>query len=198
MTRINKKVLLTLVFLSALIPVVAADVIYYYHGSVTVYTTTMPIELKVGPNGYKTGYITTTVCNAGKGCSFGYAFSSTIYITNSTYDYFYHFLTIKACKPGNLFVTNVSTTTRTYIKCAWLIIQCASTGKTIGEFKIISNGAPYKCTTTISLTNGDSYCVSLLVEPTNPLPSSGTDLGTITVYLGYNVVKSCAIPLPPT
>jgi hypothetical protein len=36
MTRINKKVLLTLVFLSALIPVVAADVIYYYHGSVTV------------------------------------------------------------------------------------------------------------------------------------------------------------------
>ena len=128
----------------------------------------------------------------------GYCFTATIYITNSTYDYFYQFLTIKACKPGNLFVTNVSTTTGTYIKCAWLIIQCASTGKTIGEFKIISNGKANQCTTTISLTNGDSYCVSLLVEPTNPLPSSGTALGTITVYLGYNVVSSSAICLPPT
>ncbi|PVU74720.1 hypothetical protein DDW13_06340, partial [Acidianus hospitalis] len=127
----------------------------------------------------------------------GYCFTATIYITNSTYDYFYHFLTIKACKTGYLFVTNVSTTIKTYIKCAWLIIQCAS-GKTIGEFKIISNGAANQCTTTISLTNGNSYCVSLLVEPTNPLPSSGTCLGTITVYLGYDVASSSAIPLPPT
>lgn len=192
MTRINKKVLLTLIFLSALIPVVAADVIYYYHGSITVCTTAMPIKLNVGPNGDETGYITTTVGKAG--C----CFSSTINITNSTYSYFYHFLTIKACKPGYLFVTNISTTTGTYIKCAWLIIQCASTGKTIGEFKIISNGAPYKCTTAISLTSGDSYCASLLVEPNNPLPSSGTDLGTITVYLGYNVISPSAICLPPT
>jgi hypothetical protein len=194
MTRINKKVLLTLEFLSALIPVVAADVIYYYHGSVTVYTTTMPIQLKCGHNGNVANYIKTTVGNAPR----GYCFTATIYITNSTYDYFYQFLTIKACKAGYLFVTSVSTTTGTNIKCAWLIIQCASTGRTIGEFKIISNGAANQCTTTISLTSGDSYCVSLLVEPNNPLSSSGTDLGTITVYLGYNVVSNSAIPLPPT
>ncbi|PVU75045.1 hypothetical protein DDW13_05535, partial [Acidianus hospitalis] len=79
MTRINKKVLLTLVFLSALIPVVAADVIYYYHGSVTVYTTTMPIQLKCGPNGNVPSYIKTTVSNA----PHGYCFTATIYITNS-------------------------------------------------------------------------------------------------------------------
>jgi hypothetical protein len=195
MTRINKKVLLTLVFLSALIPVVAADVIYYYHGSVTVSTTAMPIQLKCGPNGNVANYITTTV----GGTPRGYCFTATIYITNSTYDYFYHFLTIKACKTGYLFVTNVSTTTGTYIKCAWLIIQCPSTGRTIGEFKIICNEKPHQCTTTISLTSGDSYCVSLLVEPTNPLPSSGTALGTITVYLGYDVAAGdSAICLPPT
>ncbi|AEE94445.1 conserved hypothetical protein [Acidianus hospitalis W1] len=195
MTRINKKVLLTLVFLSALIPVVAADVIYYYQGSVKVCKTAMPIELQVGPNGDQTGYITTTVGNAPR----GYCFTATIYITNSTYDYFYHFLTIKACKPGNLFVTDVSTSTGTNIKCAWLIIQCASNGNTIGEFKIISTNAANQCTTTISLTSGNSYCVSLLVEPNNPLPNSGTCLGTITVYLGYNVVNGGgAISLPPT
>ncbi|MQL56455.1 hypothetical protein [Acidianus ambivalens] len=74
---------------------VAADVIYYYQGSITVYTTTMPIQLKCGPNGNVPSYITTTVGNA----PHGYYFTATIYITNSTYDYFYHFLTIKACKP---------------------------------------------------------------------------------------------------
>jgi len=195
MTRINKKVLLTLVFLSALIPVVAADVIYYYHGSVTVCTTAMPIQLNCGPNGNVAGYITTTVGNH----PHGYCFTATIYITNSTYDYFYQFLTIKACKSGNLFVTNVYTGTGTNIECAWLIIQCASTGNTIGKFEIISNGNANQCTTIISLNSGVSYYVSLLVKPNNPLPKSGTALGTITVYLGYAVVApNSAIPLPLT
>ncbi|BDC17213.1 hypothetical protein [Acidianus sp. HS-5] len=197
MTKLNKKVLLTLIFLSALIPVVAADVIYYYSGSITVKTTAMPIKLEVGSNGCVTGYISTTVCNDGKGCSFGYSFSSTIYITNSTYDYYYHFLKIKACKTGNVFVTNVNIGTTTKIENAWLVLQSGNT--ILKEFQIISDGAAYHCTAVCSLAAGNTYCVSLLIQPTNPLPNSGCNIGTIHVYLGYDVVTNGpAICLPPT
>lgn len=197
---INRKVLIPILILAAIVPVVAADVIYYYSGVVNVYSTASPLIIKPGPNGVvplpsgEKGYyinVTTTPANS---------FTANINITNSSYDYFYEAVTLKASSALNLFITNVTysySSSSSPINNAWIVIE-SSTGSYDNEFQVISAGSVVSSTSPITLTAG-TYYIGILIQPNTPLPPpSSSVIATFTVYFGDNVVGASSVPLPPT
>lgn len=190
----NKKIYLGLaMLLLAAIPVVLAHVIYVYSGTISVGSITPPITLAVGPNGYASPYITTSVNGR------DYGFSVTLSITNSTYDYYYEFLTLIVSQSVYIyFNTSTTSTTSTYIQNAWLVVS-TSTGTTVATVQIIRNGRPVSPapSTPITLSPG-TYCLSLVIQPNvNSLPSSPTSsLTSFSVGIAANVVSNAAVPLP--
>lgn len=188
-----RRLIVPLIILLALVPVITADVIYYYQGTINVSTTSQPLSLATGPNGNVANYVTVTTPTGGS------SFTATVYITNSTYDYYYQMVTLNAKQNLNLFVSNVTytpTTATSYIQNAWLVIY-SSTGSFITAIQIISNGKAITTPSTpISLALG-TYYISLQIQPVTPLPAAGNNVATITVYFGDNVVTASSIPLPP-
>ncbi|WP_150111347.1 hypothetical protein [Candidatus Acidianus copahuensis] len=192
----SKKIIIALVFLAALIPVVTADVIYYYSGSISVSTVSSPLTLAVGPNGIAKGYITTTVPKDGS------SFTTTIDITNSSYAYFYQFLEITVISPTvSIFASNISYsyTSPNPIDNAYLVIY-SSSGAYETTIQLVNTGKASTGTTTPVALPAGNYYVSLLVQPNTPLPPpSSTSIATISVDLGTNVVSpTTPVPLPPT
>lgn len=190
----KKKILGISALLVALItPLVMADVIYFYTGTINVATTTPPISLAVGPNGNENGYISTSITG------YDYDFTATVYITNSTYDYYYQFLEITA--KSNVYIyfnTSTSSNTSTYIDNAWIVVQ-NSKGTIVSVVPIISAGKAVAPSSSISLSSG-TYYLSLIIQPVqNSLPEtpSKTPITTFYVSIGANVVSSTAVPLPP-
>ncbi|MEM3351127.1 MAG: hypothetical protein QXZ23_12800 [Saccharolobus sp.] len=49
--KLSRKLLIPLLAILVIVPVISADVIYYYQGNINVYATSPPIQLAVGPNG---------------------------------------------------------------------------------------------------------------------------------------------------
>ncbi len=200
MSRFSKrKILIPLLVLAAIIPVVAADVIYYYSGVVNVYSTSSPITISVGPNGVQKlpspsagYYIYVTALKRS-------TFTANVNITNSSYDYFYKAVTLTVSTTVNLFVTNVSYTytSTNPIDNAWIVIY-SSSGTYKGEFQVISSGKATTPSTIITLS-ADTYYISILIQPNTPLPPpSSSSIATFSIYLGDNVVTPSAVPLPPT
>ncbi|AWR97945.1 hypothetical protein DFR86_10635 [Acidianus sulfidivorans JP7] len=194
----KRKILIPLLILAFAIPIVTADVIYYYSGVINVTTTSSPIGISTGPNGVVklpsgTGYYIDV--SAPKGTN---SFTAYINITNSSYAYFYEAVTLNAYQALNLYITNISIAqSSTYINNMWIVIG-SSTNPSEYSIQIISGGKPTTPSTPITLTTG-TYYVSFLVQPTTPLPApSTTSIATVTVYFGDNVATSSNIPLPPT
>ncbi|NON63184.1 hypothetical protein [Acidianus sp. RZ1] len=192
----SKKIIIALVFLAALIPVVTADVIYYYSGSISVSTVSSPLTLSVGPNGNAKGYITTTVSPGNS------SFTTSISITNSSYAYFYQFLeiTVSSSSGVSIFASSISyTSTANAIDNAYLVIY-SSSGTYVTTIQLVNNGMPSTGTTTPIALSAGKYYASLLVQPSTPLPKpSPTSIATISVDLGTNVVSPATpVPLPPT
>ncbi|AEB95141.1 conserved hypothetical protein [Metallosphaera cuprina Ar-4] len=187
--RGKRKLLVPLLFLTFLLPIVSADVIYFYQGTINVSTTQSPITLAVGPNGNVNNYISTTVPQGNS------SFTANIYVTNSTYAYFYNAVKMNVNKAGNLYTNvTISPSTASYINNMWLIISSSSSTYVI---QIIQNGKPISSQTTYTLTPG-TYYISFLVQPNTPLPNpSQSIIETVTVNLGDNLVSSTPIPLPP-
>lgn len=181
-------------------PVVTADVIYYYQGQINVYATSSPITIAVGPNGMVklpsgNGYYVNVVSTKGTN-----SFTAYVNITNSSYDYYYQIVSLTVSSTVNLYITN---TTYTYysssnpINNAYIVIYSTS-GSYVSTIQIINKGNAVTTSTPISLPSG-SYYISLLIQPNTPLPpASSSAIATITVYLGANVASSSAVPLPPT
>lgn len=191
----KKKILGISALLVALItPLVMADVIYFYTGTINVATTTPPISLAVGPNGNENGYISTSITG------YDYGFTATVYITNSTYDYYYQFLEITAKSNVNIyFNASTSSSTSTYIDNAWIVVQ-SSSGTIVSVVPIISAGKAVAPSSTIPLSSGSSYYLSLIIQPVqNSLPAtpSTTPITTFYVSIGANVVSNTAVPIPP-
>ncbi|QGA53922.1 hypothetical protein GFS03_04690 [Sulfolobus sp. E5-1-F] len=194
MSKLSRKILIPLLLVAFIIPVVTADVIYYYSGTINVNTTSSPITITPGPNGNVQNYITvTTPTGSNPGTN---SFTATIYITNSSYAYFYQAVQLTVSSQIYLYITNIQASA-SYINNMWMIIQ-SSSGSTVATIQIINGGAAVSSPSTpISLSAG-TYYISFLVQPTTPLPQpSTTSIETVTLYLGANVVSSTALPLPP-
>ncbi|ARM76744.1 hypothetical protein [Acidianus manzaensis] len=125
----KRKLLIPLLILAFIIPVITADVIYYYSGVISVTTTSSPLTLSTGPNG-----VVTLPSSSGKGYYIDVtvpkgtnSFTANINITNSSYAYFYEAVTLTANQALNLYVTNVSITqSSTYINNMWIYIGTSS------------------------------------------------------------------------
>lgn len=179
--------------LLAAIPIVLADVIYVYSGTISVGNIPPPITLAVGPYGNSPNYINTIIVG------YNYGFRVNLNITNSTYDYYYEFLTLTVSQPVNIyFNTSTTPTTSKYIQSASLVIS-TSTGTTVATVQIINNGAPVSPapSTAITLSPG-TYYLSLVIQPyANSLPSPHKpSLTSFTVSIATNVVSNAAVPLP--
>jgi len=192
---VNKLALVGAVLALALIPVLVADAVYFYSGTFTFSAIAQPVVFGYGPNGNPSGSYATYV-SVSNGTA-GTGFSAQIYLTNSTYAYYYQIVQIKVNSEGYLYISNISLNSN-YIESAYLYIQSSSGGSPT-EIKIISNGNVVNGQTlpnAISLTPG-KYYVSLLIKPTNPLPTPSTSLGNISLYFGYNPMMANELPLPP-
>lgn len=200
----KRKLLIPILVLAFIAPIITADVVYIYTGTINVTTTTSPISFNVGPNGaqpispsapQKGYYVYVTTSNTAN------SFTANINITNSGYDFFYEAVTMSVSQTVNLYIANVSApgAAKTYINNMWIVISSSSTPTTyIAELKVISNGQPTTSTSAITLASG-TYYISILVQPNTPLPNAGpTTIATVTVQFGDNAVASSAIPLPPT
>jgi len=198
--NISRRILIPILVLVAIVPVVAADVIYYYSGVVNIYSTSSPLTISVGPNGVVSlpsgkGYyidVTTTPANS---------FTADINITDSSYDYFYEAVTLTASSTLNLYITNVSyspTSTTNPITNAWIIID-NSAGEYYGEFEVISSGSAVSSPSSVITLPSGTYYIGILIQPSTPLPSpSSSSIAKFTVYFGDNVASTIAVPLPPT
>ena len=195
-SKLSKKLLIPLLAILVIAPVITADVIYYYQGTINVYTTSSPIQLAVGPNGNQklpSGlgyyiYVTTTSTS----------FTANINITNASYAYFYQAVTLTVLKPSYLYFSNITytyTTTTNYINNMWLVIT-APKGNTVYSQQIISNGkAVAQASTTSPLLAPGTYYIGIVVQPNTPLPPpSANSIATITVYISTNVAGT---PVPP-
>jgi hypothetical protein len=194
----KRKILIPLLILAAIIPVVAADVIYYYSGTLDVTATSSPMTLSPGPNGVVANpsggyYIYVTVQRRSN------SFTANLNITNSSYDFFYEAVTLVASTTVNLFVTNVTytyTSSTNPIGNAWLVVY-SSSGTLEGEFQVITSGGQTTPSNVITLAAG-TYYISILIQPNTPLPPpSSSSIATLSIYLGDNVVTPSAVPLPP-
>ncbi|MEM4086346.1 MAG: hypothetical protein QXR34_08315 [Saccharolobus sp.] len=174
-------------------PVITADVIYYYQGTINVYTTSAGLIIEVGPNYYVplpsgTGYyiyVTTTSTS----------FTANINITNASLAYFYQAVTLTVSKTSNIYFSNITYNgNANYINNMWLVITNTSYNK---QIQIISNGKAVQPTTALTLSPG-TYYIGIVVQPNTPLPPpSANSIATITVYISDNVISSTAVPLPP-
>ncbi|MEM0290239.1 MAG: hypothetical protein QXD10_10015 [Metallosphaera sp.] len=189
--RGKRKLLVPLLFLTFLLPIVSADVIYFYQGTINVSTTQSPIILAVGPNGNVNNYISTTVPK------YGSSFTANINVTNSTYAYFYQAVVMTVIKAGNLYTNvTISPSTASYINNMWLIISSPSSS-TPYVIQIIKSGNPISSPTSYTLSQG-TYYISFLVQPNTPLPNpSQSIIETVTVNLGDNVASITPIAPPP-
>ncbi len=193
-----KRYLIPLIVILAILPVVTADVIYYYQEQICVYTTSSPITISTGPNGVVklprgTGYyvnVTTSSSNS---------FTANVNITNSSCDYFYEIVSLKVSSTVNLYVSNtyyVYPSSFNPINNACIVIY-SSSGSYVTTLPIIQNGNAVTTSKPVPLSAG-TYYISLLIQPNTPLPPpSANNIAAITVYLGANVVSSSAVPLPP-
>ena len=197
--KLSKKLLIPLLAILFIAPVITADVIYYYQGTINVYTTSAGLIIQIGPNGRVpipsgTGYYINVTTSST-------SFTAKINITNASLDYFYQVVTLTVLKPSYLYFSNITytyTTTTNYINNAWLVIT-APNGNTVYSQQIISNGkAVAQASTTSPLVSPGTYYIGIVVQPNTPLPPpSANSIATITVYLSDNVISSTAVPLPP-
>ena len=191
--KLSRKLLIPLLAILVIAPVITADVIYYYQGTINVYTTSSPIQLTAGPNGDQklpSGlgyyiYVTTTSTS----------FTANINITNASLAYFYQAVTLTVSKTANIYFSNITYNGNvSYINNMWLVITNTSYNK---QIQIISNGKPVQPTAALTLSPG-TYYIGIVVQPNTPLPPpSANSIATITVYLSDNVISSTAVPLPP-
>ena len=189
--------------------VVLADVIYYYKGVITAQVTTPPLEFYSGasftycpsPGGGSppptcTYNLNSQVENYASFTASPTGFTATIQLTNASYAYFYHALGLVVKTSGWLYVTNVTTSGNPIIGNMTIIVQSVSTGQTVCNFTVISDGQPITSPTTACNLNTGPYFISVLVQPINYLSPGLSE--TVTLYFGYNVVKGVTVPLPPT
>ena len=195
--KLSRKLLIPLLTILVIAPVITADVIYYYQGTINVYTTSAGLIIELGPNhsvpipsgtGY---YINVTTSST--------SFTAKINITNASLDYFYQVVTLTVLKPSYLYFSNVTytpTTATNYINNMWLVITNPS-GSTVYHQQIISNGkAVAQASTTSPLLAPGTYYIGIVVQPNTPLPPpSANSIATITVYISSNPVSG--IPVPP-
>ena len=196
-SKLSKKLLIPLLAILVIAPVITADVIYYYQGTINVYTTSAGLIIQIGPNGREpipsgSGYyINVTTSSTG--------FTANINITNASLAYFYQAVTLTVSKTANIYFSNVTytpTTATNYINNMWLVITNPS-GSTVYHQQIISNGkAVAQASTTSPLVSPGTYYIGIVVQPNTPLPPpSAKSIATITVYISSNPVSG--IPVPP-
>ena len=200
--KLNRKLLIPLLAILVIAPVITADVIYYYQGTINVYTTSAGLVIQIGPNGRVplpsgsgTGYyiyVTTSPSTS----KYPTSFTANINITNASYAYFYEAVTLTVLTSSYIYFSNITyTPTTNYINNMWLVITTTS-GNTVYSQQIISNGKAVQPTTVLTLSPG-TYYIGIVVQPNTPLPSpSANSIATITVYLSDNVISSSSVPLP--
>lgn len=195
--KLNRKLLIPLLAILVIAPVITADVIYYYQGTINVYTTSQAIKLGLGPNynaplpsgsgpGYYI-YVTTSLTS----------FTAYINITNASYAYFYGAVTLTVLTSSYIYFSNITYTyTTNYINNMWLVITTTS-GSTVYSQQIISNGKAVQPSTTSPLLSPGTYYIGIVVQPNTPLPPpSANSIAKITVYLSNNVISGSPVQLP--
>jgi len=185
----------------AIVPVGLAEVVYLFQGSITVNTTSQPLQFVYGndaSNGEAGSYAQVTLIGGNNKNNYAYGFDATVKITNSSYDLFYQIigLDVLAKPSANIYVTNVSYTGN-IVDNAWIIIQENTNYAGAQVIPIIQNGEAVTGTSTVVTLSSGIYQVSLLIQPVsgNGLTSSST--ASIYVYFGDNVISSTGVPLPP-
>jgi hypothetical protein len=180
--------------------VVLADVIYYYKGVITAQVTTPPLEFYSGTSFIYNGKkfpLNSQVENYANFMALPTGFEAKINITNAYYVYFYHALGLVVNTQGWLYVTNVRISSgHDIIKTLTIIVQSASTGRTMCSFTVISNGQPITNPPTVCNLHTGPYYISVLVQPFTSLSQSQSEI--VTLYFGYNVAHPESVPLPPT
>ena len=183
----------------AIVPVGLAEVVYLFQGSITVNTTSQPLQFVYGsdaPNGAAGTYAKVSLIGGNSVNKYAYGFKATVNITNSSYDLFYQIIGLDVLAPSaNIYVTNVSYTGSSIVENAWIIIQGNTNSQAI---QIIQNGSalPGTWNTVVTLTQG-TYQVSLLIQPVSGPGLTSSSTASITVYFGDNVIHSTGVPLPP-
>jgi len=200
--KFGRKLLIPLLLLMAIVPVGLAEVVYLFQGSITVNTTSQPLQFVYGsdaPNGAAGTYAKVSLIGGNSVNKYAYGFKATVNITNSSYDLFYQIIGLDVLAPSaNIYVTNVSYT-GSIVNNAWIIIQ-ENTNSYAGAqvIPIILNGkAVTGASTPVTLSSG-TYQVSLLIQPNSGSGLTSSSTASITVYFGDNVISSTTgVPLPP-
>ena len=182
----------------AIVPVGLAEVVYLFQGSITVNTTSQPLQFVYGndaPDGAAGTYAKVSLIGGNSVNKYAYGFKATVNITNSSYDLFYQIIGLDVLAPSaNIYVTNVSYNGSSIVNNAWIIIQENTNSQVI---PIIQNSkAVTGASTPVTLTQG-TYQVSLLIQPNSGLGLTSSSTASITVYFGDNVISSIGVPLPP-
>ncbi|ALU29226.1 hypothetical protein [Sulfolobus acidocaldarius] len=200
----KKRLLLLSVFLvSVFVPVLVADVIYYYQGQITVGNVAPPMYFAIQPNGNaKIGnnfnvpsYINAQPSSGGSG------FTAQVNITNATYNYYFNFMGLAVSKTGYIYLAKVAysyTATNNPIQNATLYIMNQQ-GQIVYKYKLIVNGVVNSTLPSTPLQiNSGSYIVSLLIVPyQGTLPKTpSNDLATITVNFGFSPMTASPPPIP--
>ncbi|AHC52424.1 hypothetical protein SUSAZ_02075 [Sulfolobus acidocaldarius SUSAZ] len=200
----KKRLLLLSVFLvSVFVPVLVADVIYYYQGQITVNTTTPPMYFatqpggnnKIGNNSNVPNYISAQPSTGGSG------FTANINITNATYNYYFNFMGLVVSQTGYIYLAKVLYSyqgSNNPIQNATLYIMNQQ-GQIIYKYKLVINGQSNSTlpSTPLQISAG-SYMVSLLISPVQGTlpknPSNG--IATITVNFGFSPMTAAPPPVP--
>lgn len=128
-----------LVLAVALVPVLVADVMYFYQGTINVVSTSQPLIFGYGPNGNPSGqygsYVSVTNGTAGVG------FTATISLTNSSYAFYSQVVQIQVKTSGYMYISNESLTGSS-INNAYILIQAKGQTGFPDVIQVVSDGAP--------------------------------------------------------
>ena len=193
--RIGRRApILLLVALAVVATIALADVIFVYTGTVNVQPmTTTPLVFSIGPNAGPSNTAAEPYINFTGGYG---GFTVTLAITNSSAVYYYEAGQLTVNTAGYIYVSSVTpsyTTTTAPVQSMTIYIQNTS-GSTICQFQVITNGGPATTPSSSCSLGTGTYYISIYVSPNLPVTSSSAE--TVTVTFGYNVVSSTAVPVP--